>query len=430
MTHTLRNTQVNLFSAAEEAALYHSSNKGFFTLNNKRGGQMRQTAYRLDEMSVVLPLIDPRFDSWISQAEFFQPNRRVVNLARIGLLFIDLDYYNSEYASLSPEGILSTVWHHLDDLGLPLPSLAIDSGKGLQLKWLLDRPIPRQALPRWNACQRALVDALSRFGADPQAKDASRILRVVQTTNTKNGRLVEVIHAPNFEYDFDEIADLILPISREKLEEQRAQAKKKREAKQLKLIEGGLDISGLNRFSPKRLAWDRLEDLRRLAVMRGGVKEGERMKHLAWQINFLLLSGATNSNQMWHEAAALARQIDPGWGYRSAELTTIFQKAKAAENGEKVVFNGIDYSPLYTPKNQTLIDLFQIEPEEERQLRTIISKDEAGKRHRAREEARRREAGAVDRDTYESKSLSKTKPWEAMGMSRATWYRKGCPAPE
>jgi len=45
-------------------------------------------------------------------------------------------------------------------------------------------------------------------------------------------------------------------------------------------------------------------------------------------------------------------------------------------------------------------------------------------RKRRRIEAQRRADGAVPRDQYESESLSRTKPWEAMGVSRSTWYRQ------
>ena len=31
------------------------------------------------------------------------------------------------------------------------------------------------------------------------------------------------------------------------------------------------------------------------------------------------------------------------------------------------------------------------------------------------------------RAEYEAKSISRAKPWEALGMSRATWYRRGKP---
>jgi predicted transcriptional regulator len=34
---------------------------------------------------------------------------------------------------------------------------------------------------------------------------------------------------------------------------------------------------------------------------------------------------------------------------------------------------------------------------------------------------------AVPRAEYEANSLSRSKPWEALGMSRASWYLKGKP---
>jgi transcriptional regulator with XRE-family HTH domain len=37
---------------------------------------------------------------------------------------------------------------------------------------------------------------------------------------------------------------------------------------------------------------------------------------------------------------------------------------------------------------------------------------------------------AEPRDHYLARSKSQSKPWEALGMSRATWYRKGKPEPE
>ncbi|APP87428.1 hypothetical protein ABQZ99_021045 (plasmid) [Xanthomonas hortorum pv. vitians] len=38
-------------------------------------------------------------DTWMTQAEFMRPNRRVVNLLRIGLLFADIDTYRQPWAA-------------------------------------------------------------------------------------------------------------------------------------------------------------------------------------------------------------------------------------------------------------------------------------------------------------------------------------------
>ncbi|EOI6747656.1 replication protein [Salmonella enterica subsp. enterica serovar Mbandaka] len=398
--------QLRLFSQADEAGCYHdTARQGFFSLlmATGEGSGKKQDSYRLSQMPVVLDMLDPSRDTWLSQAEFIRPNRRVVNLARIGLLFADLDTYREPWAQgRSPEQLAAAVMFRCYDEGVPPPSILVYSGRGIQAKWLLDGTLPRQALPRWNACQRYLIDRLAGLGADPQAKDASRVLRLVNTVNSKSGEVCRVVHVENgpdgepVRYNFEYLAEALLPVARWDIE---ADRKARADRRQLKLLPGG-KTGNLRGFSGRQLAWDRLEDLRRLAEIRGGVAEGERMLHLFWRLNFLLLSGATHTGQMYHEAAALARELDPRWNYRSAELMTLYAKAKAHEAGEKVEFGGKQLSPLYTPKNDTLISLFRITDEEQRKLRTLISRDVAAERHSEREKARRRAAGAVDRATY------------------------------
>ncbi|MDY1897432.1 hypothetical protein RKJ46_29095 [Klebsiella pneumoniae] len=67
---------------------------------------------------------------------------------------------------------------------------------------------------------------------------------------------------------------------------------------------------------------------------------------------------------------------------------TLYSKAKSYEAGERVEFGGKSFAPLYTPKNDTLINLFQISQQEQEQLKTIISTDEAQKRRRERDRLR------------------------------------------
>lgn len=389
--------QLSLPLSIDEASLYHDAGKhGFFAiLTRGPDAPARQASYRLDAMPRVLDRLPLDRDSWISQAEFVRPNRRVVNLARIGLLFADLDTYKVEaLRGRSPDELVAALLLVCDDQGIPPPSLVVYSGRGLQAKWLLDGVLPRQALPRWNACQCYLIDKLAALGADPAARDASRVLRLVQTRNLKSGDIVRVVHVTEnqgapIRYGFEYLAECLLPVAREQI----AQAK-------LIVIEGGRKTGGLRTFSGRQLSWDRLEDLRRLVSMRGRVREGTRMMTLHWHLNFLLLSGATNSVQMWHEAAALGREIDPAWGYRASELSTLYRKAQMMDRGETVEWNGRRYPALYTPTNQTLIDIFEIEEDEQRQLKTIISRSIAAERHAERDRKRRRAAGTVSRDEY------------------------------
>lgn len=45
-------------------------------------------------------------------------------------------------------------------------------------------------------------------------------------------------------------------------------------------------------------------------------------------------------------------------------------------------------------------------------------------RERAAKLTKARKKGAKPRDVYEANSISRTKPWEAEGISRRTWYRR------
>lgn len=60
-----------------------------------------------------------------------------------------------------------------------------------------------------------------------------------------------------------------------------------------------------------------------------------------------------------------------------------------------------------------------------------MTKQERARRRRERKRLRkqqlRREQGVKPRADYEAKSISRNKPWQALGMSRRTWYRAGKP---
>ena len=388
-----------------EPSFYHMDAEtqprvGYFSLlfYRPQADRKRQRSYPLTMLPTVLDKLDPTIDTWISQAEFWRPNRRLVNLSRVGLLFIDLDTYRVRgLHRRSADELTRLALLFCSEEGLPAPSVILYSGRGLQIKWLLECAVPAQALLRWNACQRQLVERLAPLGADPGARDASRVLRVEHTINSKSGELCVTTHVAGspsapLRYNFEYLCEELLPVSRDHLE----QARKTRTTNRQKKKRSGLALT------PNRLAWDRLHDLRTLAQLRGGYQEGERMRHLHWQLNFMLLSGATHSGQMWYEAGEIARQIDPRWGYGNSELSTLYAKAKQMQVGEWVEFQGRRYPPLYTPRNDTLINLFEITDEEQRQLKTIVSKDISRERDRDWHERKRRAEGRTVRAKYES----------------------------
>jgi len=97
-------------------------------------------------------------------------------------------------------------------------------------------------------------------------------------------------------YDFDYLAEFLLPFSREELASRRqAKAAKKKNQSKAK-------STGLQSFSASQLSWDRLEDLRKLAELRGGITEGQRMLFLFWMLNFMLLAHVIQPGDLYAEA--------------------------------------------------------------------------------------------------------------------------------
>lgn len=383
-----QNYQLPLDHSAElETGHYLNPQKwGWFSVLQRTTGerQSRQKSYRLRELPFVLQSLQSTSqrnrDSWITQAVFKEANRRKMNLAHVGTCFVDLDYYNSDFKFCEPAEVLEQVLIHCEAMAIPFPSLAIDSGRGLQLKWY-HTPLPRQALPRWDAVQSHLCMAFANLGADKYAKDASRVLRVVRTVNQKNGKPVQVIwqQSEGFtgeakHYDFEELAAAILPVSRTDL----TAKKKTRKGKKAEVIK----ITGRSQFSLNSLNWSRMEDILTLGKIRGGFGEGEREQACFWACNFYALRYAKelaakqlNLTGEYHEFASICRQIAPHWDMAKIRDKTgnLYPLLSKHAKGETVEFHGQQYSPLYTPKSQYLIDQFSITDDEQRQLLTIHS---------------------------------------------------------
>jgi len=200
-------------------------------------------------MPLILDRLDPSRDSFLSQAQFFRPTRRVVHLWHINLCFVDLDVYRSALAGESLSHVVQVLRRYCGDEGVPLPSVIISSGRGLYAKWILERPLPQAALPRWNAVQEVLLGKFEPFHADWKARSASQVLRLVQTVNTKSGEHVRVLHVEEVDgeplrYDFERLAEAVLPWTRQELEAlQKSRALRKAGQQELRLLPGGREFS-------------------------------------------------------------------------------------------------------------------------------------------------------------------------------------------
>ena len=395
MQSKISTNQLELFneSALPEAVTLHADRPGFFSLLIKPSGLTpRQTSYRVDLLPQVLAALDPNIDSYMSQATFFRPNRRLVNLWHLPLCFVDLDTYKTAYGKLHEEPLSLAVRQRLTDVGIPPASLVIHSGRGVYLKWLLKSPLPQAALPRWNAVQRELVSRLADLGSDPKARDASRVLRLVSTCNTKQPdpelRKVRVLWVEEADgepllHDFERLADAVLPFTRKEA----AAEPDKPSGRVIQFKRGGESVLAACRFSFETLHWDRVTDMRKLRQLRVKIAEGGREMFVFLMLNELAKSGQVNAHNFQYETVALARECESfvkGSDWSRSTFSTLYHRVKEHVAGQYGRGQG-----LYKYQNQTLIEQLEITPEEERHMKTLISTTEKYRRRNEKDRAAR-----------------------------------------
>ena len=214
------------FSPLAHAKYLHRSGKGKVTVSQKTDLQPPddwiQTSHALEDLYKVLPAYAGLSDVYITQNRFYgsRANSRV---AQLSALFSDLDYYKvSNFSQMPPEAVFESTLDTLLQAKIPFPSLALSTGRGLALVWRHE-PVPGHVLSKWVRCQQYILEALDELGADPGAKDAARVMRLVGTYNSKSGRLVETIFENLDEvWEFGDLAEQILPVSQEQFDHHRA----------------------------------------------------------------------------------------------------------------------------------------------------------------------------------------------------------------
>ena len=144
-----------------------------------------------------------------------QDERLTTNL---NACYVDIDIYNVPGLDF---GTAAGALMSLADSGkIPHPSIYLNSGRGLWALWLLrDNRNPNESPPAFPSLKglykrinKTLNARLGKIGADTQATDAARFLRVPGSVNTKGPSKVSYLLAANpegkpFTYTLEELAD-------------------------------------------------------------------------------------------------------------------------------------------------------------------------------------------------------------------------------
>ncbi|MDU7005640.1 DNA-binding response regulator, partial [Clostridium sp.] len=274
--------------------------------------------------------------------------RRLENIKELNTLFIDLDYYKT---GKTKGQVLMDLEKNYFNQSIPIPNYVIDSGRGMYLIWLINS-VPSQALPLWKAVQEYLYKQLKEFGADRQALDATRILRVPGSINSKSKTVVSILDEYDYIYDLREIQNGFLP-------ELKPYEKKKGRPSQINFI-----------FRERSLYFGRIQDIIKLCELREYNLKGHR-EIILFLYRYYLCSFTEDTQKALNDVLELNSMFRQP--LRENEVT------RATMSAERCY---LDKNKQYKYKNETLIELLEINEEEERYMTIIISKEEYKRRDR------------------------------------------------
>lgn len=381
----------------ERVALAHSNGKW-----KERGAVEHETARAL-----VVDLASRQdWDTYISQAGFTSNRRLWDNVSVLPALFVDLDTYNVPgLDGLTTDELLDRIL--AQHPWLPAPTLPISSGRGHYLVWVLRVPLSRQHLDRWQAVEDGLVDVLAPFGADPKARDAARVLRIVGGTNQRNGREV-VGYQSGSPVVFETLERLVLANAA-------PPPPKVSRTPALEVVQTmaqALEVAGefvprkstasakqrAQHLKPYRLHLDRLHDYAALAGLRGSPRMPDGRHRLLY---CLAVSGAwywSGIEQAEQELEAFSqRHFSDADRYNGKRVQTVLDRMERQLVGRVArVRNGYREDWRYSLSNARAVRMLEITAEEQRQLRTLIGRDEVQRRRTQR----RRDAGMEERGAY------------------------------
>ena len=338
----------NLSPSIEYIDRVHGNSQGWITKATISSDGYNQWHYKYKD------LIELKFDEdnvYITLNTFYKTYRRIECIKELNALFIDLDIYKTGFTK---EQILINLNENYFKQSMPIPNFIIDSGRGLYLIWLIKK-VPSMALPLWKAVEEYFYKTLKEFGADRQALDATRILRVPGSFNSKTHTEVKIIDNYDYLYDLREIQSEYMPELSEKAPVRRGRPKK------VKYI-----------FRERSLYYARIMDIIKLCELREYDLKGHRELILFLYRYYLCY---------------FTEDVEKAL-YDTLELNSMFKQPLAekevtrATKSAETVFKKENKDYKY--KNETLINLLEISDEEQREMITIIDDEEYKRRKRLR----------------------------------------------
>ena len=346
----------------------HKNSEGFITVAKMKKHWQQYYFEGINDLSINLN----DKDVYISQNTFNNRSRRLTHLKELKALYIDIDCYK---VNLSKEAVKYFMENDLYGQ-IPVPNMLVDSGRGLYYIIFLENTVAED-LPKWQLIEKYLYEKLKDLGADNKALDATRVLRVVGSTNSKNNELVKVIDTYDYQYTLDEIIENYIP---EVIEDRKEKQKPLGERKK------GRKKKFVSLFNLYNLYYTRFKDIKKLVEIRNYEMTGYREITL-FLIRYFLNVYHGDDDLVMEEVIEINNSFT-----EPLEINEVFNATRSGVIGAT--------ESVYKYSNDKLIKLLDITPSEQKEMATIIGKSEKYYRNnKNRRDNRRDENGLTQRES-------------------------------
>lgn len=317
-------------------------------------------------------------------------------LKSLRAVFVDLDIGRE-----CGRADLTAALDHLTGRNMPRPNLVVFSGRGMHFYWITS-PTPAAALPVWQACEKALIEALADFQADKKARDCTRVLRLAGTVNSKNREEVRGVVLDGQPFAFHHLCDEVLGYR---------VRKNVRRTAEVRSFDAAQIRHGLH---PKATIFRRwhlvLADLERIGQHWKAIPEHHRNEYLF--LYSVALSWFASPESIEQEVVDVFRRRCDSPGFHESEAiqaaSQSIARAKRSAGGGKAFWAGEERDPRYYFKRQTLWERLEYlaKPMQNR-LRAIIPDALAATRERERQAGRDRVAEGRYKTHYTGQGVRK-----------------------
>lgn len=364
------------------------------------GGEVSQISFRISDIDqTFMERLLSLENVFLSVNSFFKRERSQNALQRFSAVFLDFDDIDDPEAfldELEASGRLDSIQ----------PSLAVASGNGLHLYWLLKDCYANRLMKDFvGRVQHAL---LNRFPeADKQVKDFSRVMRIPGSIHLKDRmnpkvvRLIELVGKPY--YRIDELGQEVLPYSSDEVTAYKGRATKEQK---MNLVQFRKNVHSLH--------YQRMKDIEAYLKSDNPVIHRKAALFLYRHFAYRMSGNAEHALQVTQRL--------------NDELENPLTSMDLMNHT-----NGADKGIDYNYKTPTIVEMLEIEPELQTKMSTLIGKTEKNARDLSRkrkvregtkkETARRKESLVSRAQALKDEGYTKKQIASEIGVSESTVKR-------